>query len=96
MKRIFSDFMSFKVIIHCNKASIPELQNFAEISDIDGASNFAPKITAKKTDFLTRILNLLQASLYGGKTAAPSGRYFWNVDSNVLLVEVWCAQKNCS
>ena len=66
------------------KASVPEIQNFAEISDIEGASNFAPKIIAKKTDCSTRILNLLHVSLCGGKTAAPSGGSFWNVDSNVL------------
>ena len=32
-----------------NKASVPELQKFVEISDIDGASNFAPKIITQKT-----------------------------------------------
>ena len=33
-----------------NKALVSELQKFAEISDIDGASNFTPKINTKKTD----------------------------------------------
>ena len=33
-----------------NKASVPELQKFVEISDIDGASNFAPKIIPQKTN----------------------------------------------
>ena len=33
-----------------NKASVLKLQKFAKISVVDGVSNFAPKITTKKTD----------------------------------------------
>ena len=33
-----------------NKASVSQLQKFAKISVVDGASYFAPKIKTKKTD----------------------------------------------
>ena len=50
---------TFSTVVPPNKASVPKLQKFVEISDIDGASNFAPKIITQKTYCQTRILNLL-------------------------------------
>ena len=42
-------------------------------------------LPTKKADFETLIKKLWQADLLGGKTAAPSGDYFLNLDSHVLF-----------
>ena len=41
-----------------NKALVSEVQKIAEISVVDGVSNFAPKIITEKTNCQTRILKL--------------------------------------
>ena len=42
--------LSIEFNCYLNKASVPELQKFVEISDIDGANNFAPKLITQKTN----------------------------------------------
>ena len=57
------NYLYINQLVPCNfptsiKELVPEVQKIAEISVVDGVCNFAPKIITKKTEYLTRILQL--------------------------------------
>ena len=65
--------------------SVPLLR----VDPVDGVIIFVPKIIIKKADCGTLIQKLWQTNLHGGKTPTPPGGFILNVDSYVLLFQLF-------